>query len=183
MRRREKWIMTASGILVLTAMTVTGVYIYNSNQGKEPENNVVDFSALEGETTQDGQVAQAENSSAQNLTSGQENTGELDYDPYYAEADRKLNEGSSATLPKTGEGTLEPDGGKQEESLSVGLSGRRVLGVMVEWVAEYGASAENGQYLVVVNVNGWLPFLVEKSRLYQVSGNELALLEEYPGEE
>ena len=122
MRRREKWIMTASGILVLTAMTVTGVYIYNSNQGKEPENNVVDFSALEGETTQDGQVAQAENSSAQNLTSGQENTGELDYDPYYAEADRKLNEGSSAALPKTGEGTLEPDGGKQEESLSVGYA-------------------------------------------------------------
>ena len=32
-----------------------------------------------------------------------------------------------------------------EESLSVELSGRRVLGVMVEWVAEYGASAENGQ--------------------------------------
>ena len=46
--------------------------------------------ALEGETAEGGQVAQAENSSAQNLTSGQENSGELDYDPYYAEADRKL---------------------------------------------------------------------------------------------
>lgn len=44
--------MTASSILVLTAMTVTGVYIYNSNQGGEPENNVVDFSALEEETTE-----------------------------------------------------------------------------------------------------------------------------------
>ncbi len=70
-----------------------------------------------------------------------------------------------------------------EENLSVELRGQRVLGVMVEWVAEYGASAEKGQYLVVVNVNGWLPFLVEKSRLYQVSGNELVLLEEYPSEE
>ena len=70
-----------------------------------------------------------------------------------------------------------------EESLSVELSGRRVLGVMVEWVAEYGASAENGQYLAVVNVNGWLPLLVEESRLYETSGNEVALLEEYLGDE
>ena len=70
-----------------------------------------------------------------------------------------------------------------EESLSVGLSGRRVLGVMVEWVAEYGASAENGQYLAVVNVNGWLPLLVEESRLYETSGNEAALLKEYLGDE
>lgn len=70
-----------------------------------------------------------------------------------------------------------------EESLSVGLSGRRVLGVMVEWVAEYGASAENGQYLAVVNVNGWLPFLVEGSRLYEMLGNDVALLEEYPENE
>lgn len=54
---------------------------------------------------------------------------------------------------------------------------------MVEWVAEYGASAENGQYLAVVNVNGWLPFLVEESRLYETSGNEAALLEEYLGDE
>lgn len=54
-----------------------------------------------------------------------------------------------------------------EESLSVELRGRRALGVMVEWVAEYGAPAENGQYLAVVNVNGWLPFLVEESRLYE----------------
>ena len=82
--------MTASSILVLTAMTVTGVYIYNSNQGGEPENNVVDFSALEEETTEGEQVAQAENSSAQNLTSGQENTGELDYDPSTRKKQEKM---------------------------------------------------------------------------------------------
>ena len=70
-----------------------------------------------------------------------------------------------------------------EENLSVELRGRRVLGVMVEWVAEYGASVENGQYLAVVNVNGWLPLLVEESRLYETSGNEAALLEEYLGDE
>ena len=70
-----------------------------------------------------------------------------------------------------------------EENLSVELCDWRVLSVMVEWVAEYGASAENGQYLAVVNVNGWLPLLVEESRLYETSGNEVALLEEYLGDE
>ena len=70
-----------------------------------------------------------------------------------------------------------------EENLSVELPGRRVLGVMVEGVAEYGAAAETGQYLAVVNVNGWLPFLVEESRLYETSGNEAALVEEYLGDE
>lgn len=90
--RKERMIMIASTVLVLTAMTVTGVYIYNSNQNSEPENNVVDFSALENNGQEkSGQVAQAENNSAKNLTSGQEDAGELDYDPYYAEADRKLN--------------------------------------------------------------------------------------------
>lgn len=70
-----------------------------------------------------------------------------------------------------------------EENFSVELRDWRVLGVMVEWVAEYGASPENGQYLAVVNVNGWLPLLVEESRLYETSGNEAALLEEYLGDE
>ena len=123
--------MTASSILVLTAMTVTGVYIYNSNQGGEPENNVVDFSALEEETTEGEQVAQAENSSAQNLTSGQENTGELDYDPYYAEADRKLNEAGAASEQEEAAqqaqagaeaGALPDAGTAQQEEMSVGYA-------------------------------------------------------------
>lgn len=86
-------IMTVSSVLVLAAMTVTGVYLYNSNQTTEPENNVVDFSALENSGQENGgQLAQVENNSAQNLTSGQDSSGELDYDPYYAEQDRILNE-------------------------------------------------------------------------------------------
>lgn len=85
--------MTVSSVLVLAAMTVTGVYIYNSNQTTEPENNVVDFSALENSAQEiSDQLAQVENNSAQNLTSGQDNSGELDYDPYYAEQDRALND-------------------------------------------------------------------------------------------
>lgn len=95
--RRERMILAASSVLVLTAMTVTGVYIYNSNQAKQPENNVVDFSAMENEQEQMGQITPAENSSAQNLTSGQEDSGELDYDPFYAEADQQLNAAGELT--------------------------------------------------------------------------------------
>lgn len=96
--RREKIILTASSVLVLTAMTVTGVYIYNSNQPAEPEDNVVDFSALENSVPEKNEeVAQAQNSSAQNLTSGQDNSGELDYDPYYAEQERLMNEDNAGS--------------------------------------------------------------------------------------
>lgn len=95
--RKEKIILTASSVLVLTAMTVTGVYIYNSNQPAEQENNVVDFSALENSAQEKNeQVAQAQNSSAQNLTSGQDGSGELDYDPYYVEQERLLNDTEQA---------------------------------------------------------------------------------------
>lgn len=46
--RKEKAIMLASSCLVLTALTVTGLYV--KNQRKElPEENVVDFTALEEE--------------------------------------------------------------------------------------------------------------------------------------
>ncbi len=91
--RKEMMIMTASSVLVLTAMTVTGVSIYRHNQPKEQQENVVDFSALEnGAQEKNDQIAQAQNPSAKNLTSKQENSGELDYDPYYVEQERRLNE-------------------------------------------------------------------------------------------
>lgn len=84
---KEKAVMAASAVLVLTAMTVTGVYVYNG-RSEEPEENVVDFSALEQETRE---AAEVENRSAQNLTSGEGDSGELDYDPYYAQQDAILN--------------------------------------------------------------------------------------------
>lgn len=122
--RKEKIIVTASSVLVLTALTVTGVYLYNSSRPVEPRDNVVDFSALEGNTeAQNEPVAQAENSSARNVTSGQADSGELDYDPYYAEQDRILN-GQSAQdqtpdQPLSDEPTvLMPE----EEGLSVGYA-------------------------------------------------------------
>lgn len=127
--RKEKIIVTASSVLVLTAMTVTGVYLYNSNQPAEPENNVVDFSALEsGTDKQNEPVAQAENSSAQNLTSGQPDSGELDYDPYYAEQDRILNglgaDGAEAQQPQAEADGSNPiaEEAPDKEELSIGYA-------------------------------------------------------------
>ena len=104
--RREKAVMVASTVLVLTAMTVTGVYVYSSRP-EEPEGNVVDFSALEQETEE---VAEAENKSAKNLTSGEGDSGELDYDPYYAQQDALL----SGQAEDSGEKETGENGGTSE---------------------------------------------------------------------
>ena len=49
--RREKAIMTASVVLVLAAMTVTGISVYRNHQkSQEEEQHIVDFSKLEKES-------------------------------------------------------------------------------------------------------------------------------------
>ncbi|MBQ7841542.1 MAG: peptidoglycan DD-metalloendopeptidase family protein [Lachnospiraceae bacterium] len=123
--RKEKLILTASSVLVLTAMTVTGLYVYNSNQTEVPEDNVVDFSVLENGTREnEPQVAQAENPSAQNLTSGQESSGELDYDPYYAQQDSELNDQpASAGAQKAQEETNTAQEGAAESETVAQQSG------------------------------------------------------------
>lgn len=107
--KKEKAIMLASSLLVLSAMTVTGFAIYNDSQSQEEEDGYyVDFSALEEGEGEN--AAQVENQSAKNYTSKDSdltagnNTGktenapegELDYDPFYQEADRILNEPAAA---------------------------------------------------------------------------------------
>ena len=78
--RREKAIMTASVVLVLAAMTVTGISVYRNHQKtQEEEQHIVDFSKLEKETQ--SPVSQAQNPSAQNVTGSDKDSGELDYDP------------------------------------------------------------------------------------------------------
>ena len=45
--RREKAIMTASVVLVLAAMTVTGISVYRNHQkSQEEEQHIVDFSKI-----------------------------------------------------------------------------------------------------------------------------------------
>lgn len=81
--RKERIIMLASSVFVLTALTVTGVYV-NRNNKAEQEDYVVDFEALEEQSSQ----------TAENMMSGEEldtlfaevGTDDLDYDPSFQEA-------------------------------------------------------------------------------------------------
>lgn len=81
--RKERLIMLASSVLVLTALTVTGVFVQRSNKA-EKEDYIVDFEAIE----------KGSNTVAENLMSGEEldtlfaevGTDDLDYDPNFQEA-------------------------------------------------------------------------------------------------
>lgn len=81
--RKERIIMLASSVFVLTALTVTGLYVRNGNRA-ERDNYVVDFETLE----------QSSAELAENMVSGEEldtlfadvGTDDLDYDPSFQEA-------------------------------------------------------------------------------------------------
>ena len=76
--RKERAIMLASSVLVLTALTVTGVFVKRNNNA-EKEDYVVDFEAIE----------KSDNMTAENMMTGEEldtlfaevGTDDLDYDP------------------------------------------------------------------------------------------------------
>lgn len=120
--RKERIIMLASSALVLTALTVTGVFV-RSNRQKEDGGNVVDFSVIENSTQE----------SAENIMSDEDldtlfaevGTDDLDYDPYFQEANSGHVENPGLTQSKktTGSETttesdeLEEESGKTSETL------------------------------------------------------------------
>lgn len=105
--RKERIIMLASSVFVLAALTVTGVYVRNSNRA-EKEDYVVDFEALEQGSTE----------LADNMVSGEEldtlfagvGTDDLDYDPSFQEANSlhvENTEGGVKSDKKSGKNTAE----------------------------------------------------------------------------
>lgn len=118
--RREKIIVTACSVLVLTALTVTGVSIYRNSQTEEQEENIVDFSVLEDGNTAGSGLTQAQTSDVQNYTSDSD-VGELDYDPYYAAQDALEN---ALGTQEDGVGQMAgAKGGESEDSESESGSG------------------------------------------------------------
>lgn len=89
--------MLASSALVLTALTVTGVFVRSSRQ-KEDESNVIDFSVIENEATQTADSTLAEEDLG-TIFAGV-GTDDLDYDPNFQEAnsDRVENAGSLSNI-------------------------------------------------------------------------------------
>ncbi len=108
--RKERIIMLASSVFVLTALTVTGVYVNRSNKA-EQEDYVVDFEALEEQSDQ----------TAENMISGEEldtlfaevGTDDLDYDPGFQEA-------NSMKVENTDESSSE----EEEEETGQDVSGK-----------------------------------------------------------
>ncbi|MBD5489321.1 MAG: peptidoglycan DD-metalloendopeptidase family protein [Lachnospiraceae bacterium] len=100
--RKERIIMLASSVLVLTALTVTGVFVKRSNNS-ERENYVVDFGAIE----------KGADTNAESMLSGEEldtlfaevGTDDLDYDPSFQEANSQKVENTEdklSSVKKTG---------------------------------------------------------------------------------
>ncbi len=117
--RKERMIMLASSVLVLTALTVTGVFVQRSNRA-EKEDYVVDFEAIE----------QGSNTTADNMMTGEEldtlfaevGTDDLDYDPSFQEANSQKVENTDEKYDisgKSGQTTDEnEDSDKETDSES-----------------------------------------------------------------
>lgn len=91
--RKERIIMLASSALLLTALTVTGVFV-RSNRQIEDENNVVDFSAIENGTEGNGEILSGEEMGTLFTEVGND---DLDYDPSFQEANSGNVENSDLT--------------------------------------------------------------------------------------
>ena len=93
--RKERIIMLASSVLVLTALTVTGVFVKRNNNA-EKEDYVVDFEAIE----------KSENMTAENMMTGEEldtlfaevGTDDLDCDASFQEANSQNVENTEGKL-------------------------------------------------------------------------------------
>lgn len=77
---KERIIMLTSAVLVMTALTVTGVLVRNNRQ-QEEENNIIDFSALESGNAENGVLEEEIGTILAEV-----GTDDLDYDPYFQEA-------------------------------------------------------------------------------------------------
>lgn len=109
--RKERIIMLASSALVLTALTVTGVYVRSSHRNIG-ENNVLDLSVIESGVEE----------SADNNTAGEDmgtifaevGTDDLDYDPFFQEAN-SANVENERTVGNTQDKPAEDSGEKSED--------------------------------------------------------------------
>ena len=118
--RKERIVMFATSVLVLTALTVTGIFVRRSNRA-EREDYVVDFEAIE----------KGNDVIAENMLSGEEldtlfaevGTDDLDYDPSFQEANSQkvenTDENSSSNKNGNNAGANEESGNTQKPKTDV----------------------------------------------------------------
>ena len=118
--RKERIVMLATSVFVLTALTVTGIFVRRNNNA-EQEGYVVDFEAIE----------KAGDLTAENMLSGEEldtlfaevGTDDLDYDPSFQEANslNVENTDDSSTTKKSGKETdVSKKPGEESDTESTG---------------------------------------------------------------
>ncbi len=115
--RKERIIMMASSVLVLTALTVTGVFVKRNNNA-EKNDYVVDFEAIE----------KSSEMTAENMMTGEEldtlfaevGTDDLDYDPSFQEANSQNVENNESKLSPGKKGNDKESGTeeKKEDKIS-----------------------------------------------------------------
>ncbi len=111
--RKERIIMLASSVLVLTALTVTGVFVKRNNNA-EKEDYVVDLEAIE----------KSNNMTAENMMSGEEldtlfaevGTDDLDYDPSFQEANSQNVENTEGRLSSGGKDNSKNVGEQEQKT-------------------------------------------------------------------
>ncbi len=87
---KERWIIAATAVFVLAALTLTGVYVRDINE-KNDDGYVVDFSAMDDNVAQKtDEILEAQEQPSiqlsENVTDSVVPTDDLDYDPYFQEA-------------------------------------------------------------------------------------------------
>ena len=149
--RKERIIMLATSVFVLTALTVTGIFVRRSNTA-ERENYVLDFEAIE----------QGTDMTAENMLSGDEldtlfaevGTDDLDYDPSFQEANSQNVENTDENFSTTKKNDKETNTNKStnEESdkksgtKSDGTQSRKSKNAMTEQSKKNEEEEEEGMF-------------------------------------
>ena len=115
--RKERIIMMASSVLVLTALTVTGVFVKRNNNA-EKDDYVVDFEAIE----------KSSEMTAENMMTGEEldtlfaevGTDDLDYDPSFQEANSQNVENNESKLSPVKQEDGKKGGAEEKKEAALG---------------------------------------------------------------
>lgn len=100
--KRERAIMLACAVFVLTALTLTGVYVRESSVEEKDDGYIIDFAKLEEEAEEETKIAKVETEDEPEIN--EEIEGELDYAPM---------------LEEVGSGVVEIPGLTMEEELEI----------------------------------------------------------------
>lgn len=111
--RKETVVMLASSVLVLTALTVTGIFV-RGNHKAEKEDYIVDFEAIEKDSNQSADI----------LMTGEEldtlfaevGTDDLDYDPAFQEANSPMVENNDIQTNNAQTGGVRTNNAKTKDA-------------------------------------------------------------------